>query len=274
MIQTRDRILILADMHLKPLDAGNEPARRMAVRDNERLAKFLTEHSPRASHIVLLGDAFNFWFERRSRVVGDYSVPLTLFKMAAESGIELHHVSGNRDYAVGEGLGFDPALRYRGFLKLRWGFTVSRLADFGIEPHGHRFRLHHQGRNIAFIHGDSLCGNDRSFMAFRWLLQGPIGRWAMRWLPWGILSFFAHWWQGRIKPRRQRPEPWKDFSDQSIRKEIALGADTVVCGHLHVAHRQQAEAAGRKGTLHVIPAWMDGYFGVVENGELRVERFE
>ncbi|MDR1520391.1 MAG: hypothetical protein LBU23_09665, partial [Planctomycetota bacterium] len=129
-----ERVYLLADMHLKPLDAPGAAARKLAAEENGRLAAFLSAIDGRARQLILLGDAFNFWFERYSRVAGDYSIALKLFQAAADRGLEIHHVSGNRDYAVGEGLGFDPLTRYPGFLRLGKGFTVSRLTDYGIEP--------------------------------------------------------------------------------------------------------------------------------------------
>lgn len=269
-----DRIYLLADMHLKPLDAPNRRARELAVAENERLARFLSEIDGKASTLVLLGDTFNFWFERRSHVVGDYYTALSLFKLAADSGLDIHHISGNRDYAVGEGLGFDPATRYPGFLRFRRGFTVSRLADFGIEPHGHRYRFHHAGRTVSCIHGDALCTGDRFFMALRWLLMGPVGRLVMRRAPWFMLEYFVSRQQGRTGIRGSAKQPEKMFSEAAVRKEFAMGADTVVCGHIHTHYEQSVEFAGRTGRLVALPAWLDGGYGVMENGVLRVETFE
>ncbi len=268
-----ESVYLLADMHLKPLDASRAAARDMAVRDNERLARFLAFIEGRATSLILLGDAFNFWFERRSKVAGDYYAALSLFKLASEKGIEIHHISGNRDYAVGEGLGFDPLTRYPGFLRLRSGFTVSRLADFGIEPHGPRFRFHQAGKTVSCIHGDSLCAGDRLFMALRWTLQGPVGRFAMRRMPWSVMNFLVAWQQGRTRVRAPSPDAGDLLDREAARREMLMGADLVVCGHIHARHRRSVDAAGRQGILEVIPSWMDGWYGVVENGEVRVEEF-
>ncbi|MCL2000421.1 MAG: hypothetical protein FWG74_03220 [Planctomycetes bacterium] len=269
----RENVYLLADMHLKPLDAPRAAAREMAVRDNERLARFLAFIEGRASSLILLGDIFNFWFERRSKVMGDYYTALSLFKLASNNGLEIHHISGNRDYAVGEGLGFDPLTRYPGFLRLRNGFTVSRLADFGIEPHGHRFRFHQAGKTVSCIHGDSLCTGDLMFMALRWALQGPLGRFAMRWAPWSAISFLVGWQQGITGVRVPSFKVDDMLSREAVRREMLMGAELVVCGHFHTRHRCEMTAANRQGVLEVIPSWLDGWYGVMENGEVRVERF-
>lgn len=269
-----DRIYILADMHVKPLDAPNPAARAMAVADNERLARFLAHIEDKASGLVLLGDAFNFWFERRSHVVGDYYATLELFKAASDAGLEIHHVSGNRDFAVGEGLGFDPLTRYPGFLRYRKGFTVSRLADYGIEPHGPRYRFHQAGKTVTCVHGDALCTKERLFMLLRWCLQGPLGRTVMRRAPWSLLDYAFGKCQGRVGVRNGGKRPVSLLDGKAIRKEIAMGGDLLLCGHVHGEHQEDIEVAGRTCRVHVLPAWLDGGYGIVENGEVRVEWFE
>ncbi len=270
--RTSNRILVLADMHLKPLDSSNSRAVELAVWDNERLAGLLEKEGENASILVLLGDTFNFWFERRSQVAGDYAAALNLFKLASEKGLEIHHVSGNRDFVIGEGLGFDPTTRYPGFLRLKSGFTVSRLADFGIEPHGPRYRTHQAGKTIAFVHGDALCGNQRLFMLLRWFLQGPLGRTAMRNLPWSFLQFMSRRVQARTKTRAPVKNPAEVFSAADIKREIAMGGDLLLCGHIHALFEKNYEVAGRVGRLIAIPAWLDGYYGIIENGELTIHR--
>lgn len=270
---TPDRVYLLADMHLKPLDAPNRRARELAVAENERLARFLSRIDGRAGMLILLGDAFNFWFERRSHVVGDYAAALSLFKLAADNGLDIHHISGNRDYAVGEGLGFDPATRYPGFLGLKRGFTVSRLADFGIEPHGARFRFHHAGKLVSCVHGDALCTDDRLFMALRWLLLGPIGKTVMRWAPWSFLELVVGRQQGRTKIRGGGAAAGEMIAETAARREMAMGADLLLCGHIHAHHERLVESVGRRGRLVALPAWLDGWYGVLEGGEVTVERF-
>lgn len=268
-----DPVYILADMHLKPLDAPNKRARVIAVEENERLARFLEHIDGKTQMLVLLGDAFNFWLERKGKVIGDYMTALSLLKLAAEKGLEIHHVSGNRDFVIGEGLGFDPNSRYHGFLRFKNGFTVSRLCDFGIEPHGPRYRFHQAGKTIACVHGDAFCTNDRLFMAMRWLLQGWIGRTFMRWAPWSVAEMLVPRQQGRIAVRGSGKRPGEALCDEPVRREMAMGADLVLCGHIHARHTREMEVVERRCVLEAIPAWMDGWYGVLEGGELRVEEF-
>lgn len=268
-----ERVYLLADMHLKPLDAPRARARELAVRDNERLAEFLAHIEGKASALVLLGDAFNFWLERKSRVVGDYSAALALFKAAADNGLAIHHVSGNRDFIVGEGLGFDPLTRYPGFIKYGGGFTVSRLVDYGIEVHGPRYRFHQGGKTIACLHGDALCTGDLLFMLLRWSLQGPIGRNVIRFSPWAALEWVFGRQQARTKVRGGGKRPAEMLNKNAVWREMAMGADLLLCGHIHQHHEREMTVAERECRLVVLPAWLDGGYGVLENGEVRIGSF-
>ncbi len=269
-----ERVYFLADMHLKPLDAPNEEARALAVRDNERLARFLAHIEGRAGSLVLLGDTFNFWFERRGKIVGDYGAALALFRVAADNGLDIHHVSGNRDFVIGEGLTFNAALRYPGFFRMKRGTTVSRLTDFGIEPHGPRYRLHQAGKTFTCIHGDGLCRGDASFMLLRWLLQGPIGRTVFRYSPWLFMDSLFSRQQGRTKIRVNRKRTAALFDKETVWREFAMGGDCIVCGHIHRHHEEDHEVTGRQCRLVSLPAWLDGGYGILENGELRIEYFD
>lgn len=269
-----ERIYLLADMHLKPLDAPTEEARRLAVRDNHRLAAFLSHIEGKAAGLVLLGDTFNFWFERRSKVVGDYYTALSLFKAAADNGLDIHHISGNRDFVIGEGLAYDSKTRYPGFLRLKRGFTVSRLVDFGIEPHGPRHRFHNAGKTVSCIHGDSLCTGDKLFMFLRSVLLGRIGRTAMRWGPWSAIDFFISRQQARTGVRGCGSRPGEMLDQTAVWREMAMGADLLLCGHIHSHHERIVDVDGRQCRLVALPAWLDGWHGYIENGEVVIERFE
>jgi hypothetical protein len=268
-----EKTYLLADMHIKPLDAPNRRAREDAVRDNEMLAGFLASIEGKAKSLVLLGDTFNFWAERRSKIVGDYLVPLNLFKAASDSGLDIHHVSGNRDFVVGEGLGFDSSTRYPGFLKLKGMFTVSRLADFGIEPHGPRYRLHQAGKTITCVHGDSLCSNDTLFMLLRWLLQNRWSKMIWRRAPWSLIEMAVAHQQGRMTVRNGPGRSGDIFGEDAIRRELIMGGDILVCGHIHAGYQRDVVIADREKKLVSIPPWLDGWYGVVENGVVRVEKF-
>ena len=275
MIQ-KEKTIFLADMHLRPANTRNSELRRQAELDNKRLLRFSNEIMPSATRLVLLGDAFHCWFERRGRVVGDFTHALSIFGKIADSGITIHHICGNRDFAVGEGSGIDPTRCFHGFLRITRGYTVSVLADYGIEPYGMRFRFGQQGKVVSCIHGDSLCRREYLFHFSKWLLQGAIGRNIMRFAPWFVMNKAVALAQNRpvSMNRAKRRNPAERINLEIAKKEIALGgANLIVCGHIHDYFQAEIEFADRKATLFAIPAWLDGYYAVLEDNELRVEKF-
>lgn len=252
-----DKIYFLADMHLKPLDALTEPARAAAVADNQRLARFLETVDGRARAIVLLGDTFNFWFERGGVVTGDYTVALSLFKAAADNGIEIHHVSGNRDFIIP---GFFPTSK-----------SASRLTDYGIQTHGPRWMLHHQGKTILCIHGDALCLADKPFMLLRGLLQGPVGRAFWRWAPRTLIDAIVERQQARMPLLRSTPRTGDLFDHESVCREVVHGADRIVCGHIHRQYERRIDLPGGfMGRLVSLPPWLDGWYGYLEGGDIHI----
>ncbi len=135
-------------------------------------------------------------------------------------------------------------------------------------------RLHQAGKTLTFLHGDSLCGKQNVFMGLRWLMYGPLGCFAMRWATWGMIEAFATRFQAKVKKRRQSRDPETVLLDVSVKREIAMGADMLLCGHLHTGYEKKVEVAGRKGVMHILPAWLDGYYGIIEKGELSIYHFE
>lgn len=252
------RTLLAADLHLEP---GERPEQ------NDRLAAFLAAEASKADRLVLLGDAFHCWFERDGRAVGDYAEVLDLFARAARAGLDIRHVSGNRDFAVG---GAAEPEGYAGFFSGLLPRRESVLARAGIRPEGPRFVWNQDGRRIHALHGDSLSPRRLLlFRALRWLLLGPVGRTLMARGPWSWGERAVARLQVRPRnPRRYRPRADHVASAAAVR-EVEAGADLVVCGHTHVADRRPlAAAGGRTGELIILPAWRDsGACGALENGQ-------
>lgn len=271
----KERTLFLADMHLPPADIKSNDARDRLVKENCRLRTFLQTEARNANRLILLGDTFHGWFERRCRVVGDFKESLRLFKEAADKGLMIHHVSGNWDFAVGEGLDGDPVTHYKGLLRLNGRFTISALTDYGIEPHGPRYRFRQDGHYVSCIHGDSLCRQDRLFRFCHWLIRGWPGVALMRYTPWFIATPWAKWYQSH--PFRNRlPDPGSErqLDTRAAEKELLGGGDILVCGHVHYEYRKELTVAGKPGLLLAIPPWANGFYGEMVNGEVHVKRFE
>ena len=269
----------MADAHLRP---GLSEA---AGTQNARLERLLAEAADRAGHVVFLGDMFHLWLERRGRLAGDYEGILRLLARMADGRPRgwMRHVCGNRDFAAGAALPAEGGSEapFAGFFRGKDRRFPSRLAQAGVTPEGAWWDIRHGGRGVRLLHGDRYCLRQPFFQALRWLLAGPVGR-TLAWrLPWPMLRTLAEFLQNR----RRRPSTLatpalqernqKRIAQKPVARAVAGGADLVVVGHLHQGFTREVPLpGGRTGRLVSLPAFCDGWYGVMENGQVELRRME
>ena len=130
----------ISDLHLEPSRPQIDKA----------LFEFLDNVKQDAEAIYLLGDFFNAW-------IGDdeddpYFVSV-LARLAefTQSGIPTYFMHGNRDFLVGE--------------KFAETTGITLLSDPTV--------VDLYGNNVLLMHGDSLCTDDKEYMAFRAQVRNP-----------------------------------------------------------------------------------------------------
>ncbi len=92
--------------------------------------------------------------------------------------------------------------------------------------------------------------------------------------PWSVWESVVPSLQGRMGIRNNRADPGKLIAPEMARKEVAIGADLVLCGHIHAHYHMTVQIADRQGELVALPAWLDGYYGYLSGGKLEILRFE
>jgi len=120
-----DTAIFLSDVHLGLPVSGGENR-------EEALIAFLKEIQGRIDHLFLLGDIFDFWIEYRHVIRSDYFNILHALKNLAESGVRLHYLAGNHDFALGP--------------------FLSRT--LGMMMHGEELKIDIQGKRLLVSHGD------------------------------------------------------------------------------------------------------------------------
>lgn len=239
----RQGIAFAADLHLRP---GHQPDQ------NAKLSAFLFALS--TERLILLGDTFHGWFERGGRYIGAFDEVATSFSQAAAAGLQIHLVSGNRDFVIGSA----PA-SYPGFFQHPTERYRSVLTQWGIQPEGPVYRLTYGSLRITCTHGDAFCTRNRPYQILRWLLQGPIGRWGMSVGPFGVAKWIVGWIQNRPLRLHRDPVSWyQTIVDEAVATEIDRGADLVVCGHLH--HKEERRlrgSGGKEARLVIVPSWSE-----------------
>src|SRR5512135_3732315 len=85
----------LSDAHL-----GAEPAEREAERER-RLHAFLDSLPGRASHLFIVGDLFDFWFEYRTAIPRRLFPTLAVLRRLHDAGVGITYLNGNHDFWLG-----------------------------------------------------------------------------------------------------------------------------------------------------------------------------
>jgi len=193
-------------VHLGVFPKGAVPERE------EHLIAFLKELEGKATHLFIVGDLFEFWYEY------DFYVPskhFNLLKALADlknKGCEVRLVKGNHDFAYGN-------------------FFECQL---GIEARSH-FVTELHGRRVYICHGDGLAEVDGSYRFFRKILDFKPNRFLFKWLhpdigmrlALSVGSNSRDFNKKRIVPE----EKYLAKAREIMRKN---GCDTFVHGHNHL----------------------------------------
>ena len=137
----------ICDAHL-----GIDPPGCVPDRES-KLVRQLESWEGKASHVVIVGDLFEFWYEYRYYVS---SAHMELFRVLSElvrSGVQVHLLRGNHDFAYGD---FFPK-------------------ELGVQVHK-ELVLDIQGKRVYFRHGDGVPKSDRGYRFLRRVLDFPLNR--------------------------------------------------------------------------------------------------
>jgi UDP-2,3-diacylglucosamine hydrolase len=234
-------VYIMSDAHL-----GTDSRAREAARE-ARLHRFLTSLPGRASHLVIDGDLFDFWFEYGTAIPRRHFDTLAVLHQLRRSGLAITYLTGNHDFYLG------PFLR----------------DDLGITTHAGGLPLEIQGRRLWIHHGDGLVGGDLGYRVLKGLLRHPASIAAYRWLHPDLGIPLAHWasrWSRHARGERtlDGDRLWREVAVP----RFAEGHEIVVIGHFH--HAYERHEGGR--SLFVLGDWIDQFtYLVLEDGQPRLE---
>ena len=219
------------------------------------LADWLRYVRERASHVVLNGDIFDFWFEYRRAIPRGHVRVLGAIAEVVDAGVPVTFLGGNHDW---------------------WGGPCL-AEEIGVSFHRVPVRTSLAGRSAYIAHGDGLGRGDYGYRVASGILRSRVFRRVFRWLHpdlGGRLATFL----SRTESHEGRP------GEGNLQRATALEAlavrklegdetlDIVLFGHTHVA--AVVEVAGRyyvnAGT------WMhERSYAVVEaSGPPRIEQWK
>ncbi len=232
----------VSDAHL----GANPPG---AVSDREELlVKFLRRMVGAASHLFIVGDLFEFWYEYRHYVARGHFPLYRALGDLADSGTEVHYFMGNHDFAL------------ENFFPEELGVSVHRSLVISL-----------QGRNVFLMHGDGIPRSDSGYRAARKLIDARFARFLFRMIHPDLGMDLAHF-VGRSsrKAGKNRPIEIQEYLDAAGEKMREFRCNLCVHGHHHVPgvwKIPEGEVASPGQWLYQLN------YAKMEDGKISVEEF-
>ncbi len=215
-------IYFVSDIHL---GAGS---REQAQRTERAFCRWLDMVAADATHLYLLGDIFDFWFEYRRVVPTGFVRVLGRLAELTDRGVRVTLYTGNHDMWC-----YD-------YFERECGIEVVKSPRVECIA----------GKRLHLAHGDNM--NIRGNLLLKLMnatFRSRVARWLFSWLVHPDLSLkFGHWWSGKSR-KSHGTEPIAadrlDFLVDYARQHHNESGDVAayIFGHMHLAHRH-TEASG------------------------------
>ncbi|MCK5125765.1 MAG: UDP-2,3-diacylglucosamine diphosphatase [candidate division Zixibacteria bacterium] len=200
-------IYFLSDAHLGAEDDKNESIKI------KKLFDFLNMVEGNGEKLYILGDLFDFWFEYKHAIPKQHLKAVFKLASLAESGVEIHYITGNHDFWLGD------------FLEKEVGITIHR----------DQLEVNENGLKLFLIHGDGLSPADWKYRIFvRSILRNRLAIALYRLLPpdWGIPFAKKMSSSSRNHTSGRNIDFTKDY-ELYAESKFAEGYDAVLIGHVH-----------------------------------------
>jgi UDP-2,3-diacylglucosamine hydrolase len=218
----------------------------MPGHDNRQkdLLSFFDAVSRDASALYIVGDLFDFWIEYRHAIRPDYFVVVSHLRRLVESGVQVHYLAGNHDFALGP------------FLRDMVGVTI----------HQEHLETVIQGRKVHLYHGDGLVKADIGYRVLKKILRNPFNQRLYKLIHPDIGVPLASFFSGnsrKILSKWLTEEKLEEYRQNA--KRFLESNDIVIFGHTHKA---EIKKFGEKTYINT-GEWIRKYtYAKMENGEI------
>jgi len=186
-------IFFVSDLHLSPRSPG---ATRLFL-------QFLAGRARQAEELYILGDLFEAWIGDDDSGDPFNDQIVAALRAASDAGLRISVMHGNRDFLLGD------------------GFAAATGARLIADPH----LLSTPEWQFILSHGDALCLDDATYMAFRAQVTRPLGE---------RRAIAAHMREVSESSQRDKDNPYTDLqagaTDDFLREH---GYVTFIHGHTH-----------------------------------------
>ena len=201
------RVYFFSDVHL-----GIDTPEVERTKES-KLLSLLDEIRDRGTHLYIVGDLFDFWFEYKYVIPRGFSRTLAALGSIVEAGVKVTYLVGNHDFAIGTFFSNDLEI------------TVEK-GDLTVE---------HDGKTFYLFHGDGLAQNDSGYRLLRRVIRHPLARKGFSLLHPSVGFRFA-----RLFSHGSRDYTSRKFYGETdgmridAERRIRDGIDFVIMGHRHL----------------------------------------
>lgn len=243
-------VYFFSDVHLGSADKEQESIKLEKLYSLFDLIRADAKNCDKAANsnkVYILGDLFDFWFEYKHAIPKEHLQ--VVFKLAAmiESGIEVHYISGNHDFWLGQ------------FLEKEVGLIIHK--DY--------YETTEDSQRLFMIHGDGLSPSDWRYRILRRILRNKINIWLYQKIPCDIGIPFAKY-VSKSSALHSEGSISRFVKDYEIyaEKKIKDGYDAVLIGHTHCPQRMELNGGIYLNTGDMIRNFS---YARLDNGELTLE---
>ena len=239
-----NRVVFIADAHLGM--PNDDPERHV------KLVEFLRWLHGKASHVYIVGDLFDFWFEYRSFIPN--TCPRVIFELynIVQAGTEVVIFAGNHDYWFGP--------------------YISKSVGIKIIPDENI--VIHQNQKIFIHHGDGLYPYDHGYRILKKILRNKLSIFLFK-----LIHPDCAAWIAKVTSKTSRtylaPEDFEGKNTEHYRnsadQRLKQGFNAVVYGHAHVPLIEKRP----EGTLVLLGDWIKhNTYVFLENGKFTINSWK
>lgn len=198
------KVFFVSDAHLTINDSPSQ--------SENRLLLLFDIVRRTGSHLYVVGDLFDFWFEYKYAIPAAYLRVISGLLELTRSGVVVSYIPGNHDFWM------------KDYLQRQVGVRLT----------GDCLEAFHFGRKIFITHGDGIDSKDRGYRMLKRVFRNRFCIWLYSQLPVNIAYRLA---MGTSHvSRRLTDSRGEDYSNDYVefaRSKIQGGYDAVVMGHIH-----------------------------------------
>ncbi len=237
------KIYFISDIHFGLEEKSRENFKELS------LVGLLNQISNDASHLIILGDLFDYWFEYKLVVQKGYYRLFTALSELKNSGVKIIYIIGNHDFM------------HRDFFK----------KEFDAELIENDLEINLLGKRFYLAHGDGLNKDDVGYIVLKKFMRNKFFQKLYSLIHPDCGIKLAS--KSSKKSREYTSNKFSDENDRLIniaKMKIEEGFDFVVFGHTHT----KSEVFHENGEYVNLGTWLDKpYYGVFDGDNFEIKEW-